>query len=252
MRTRQYREAIATFEYLISLEDDKDAYYTSLANAYIALGEPLNAANYLEVLYRTSQPNVNVLNLLGDIYLNESMPKLALRPYITAFQSDGTINKDRVFRTSKALLQRGYYDNAEAYISGAESYFKKKGTFEDNRSALLNLKAELALGKGESAEAAKILEQVIEVEPTNGNALLLLGNYYFSAGDWEEAEYYYDRASKIKDVAVDALIQSARLHVQDKEYQTAIERLREAQRIEYQQNVQHFLEAVESVYERSL
>ncbi len=85
----------------------------------------------------------------------------------------------------------------------------------------------------------------------NGNALLLLGNYYFREGDYEEAEYYFDRASRIDAVAVDALIQSARLNVQKKDYRTAIERLEDAQALDYQRNVQEYLEAVESVYERT-
>ncbi len=250
MRTEQYKEAIATFEYLIGLDDSNDAYYTSLANAYIALGEPLVAANYLEILFRTSKPGTAVLNLLGDIYLNELMPSLALRPYMQAFNAEGTIDEARILRTSKALLQRGYYDEADTYIDGAEAYFKAKGTYDSSRSAFLNLRAELALGMGQNAEAAGILEQVIEVEPTNGNALLLLGNYYFSIGEYEEAEFYYDRASDISGVAREALIQSARLHVQNKDYQQAIDRLRRAQGIEYKQNVQDFLEAVESVYDR--
>ena len=251
MRTEQYLEAIATFEYLISLNAGVESYYTSLANAYIALGEPLTAASYLEILFRTTEQRATVLNLLGDIYLNDSLPNLALRPYLSAFQTGEAIRKDRFLRTSKAFLQRGYYADAEKYISAAEEAFKASGAFESVSSDILNLKAELALGQGQDDEAAIILEQVIEAEPTNGSALLLLGSYHFSLGDTEQAEFYYERASRISDVAVDALIQLARIHVQQKDYEKAIERLREAQGIQYQQNVQNFLEAVETVYERA-
>jgi len=252
MRTENYREAIATFEYLIELDPAKEAYYTSMANAYIALGEPLQAARVLEVIYRTGNPGIPVLNLLGDIYLNNLMPSLAIRPYLSAFDAEGSVSSPRIVRTAKALMQRAFYPAAETFIDRAESYLVDRDALEDARSDFLNLRAELALGQGQSAEAAQILEEVIELEPTNGNALLLLGNYYFRNGDYEEAEYFYERASTIDGVAVDALIQSARLNVQEKDYLTAIERLRDAQALEYQRNVQDYLEAVEAVYERTL
>ncbi|MFO7723961.1 MAG: tetratricopeptide repeat protein [Oceanipulchritudo sp.] len=251
MRTEKYREAIATFEYLIGLDGSKDAYYTSMANAYISLGEPMEAAKLLEVIYRTGNPDVPVLNLLGDIYLNNSMPKLAMRPYLDLFNAEGTVSSARIIRTAKALMQRSFYPDAEAFLDRAERYLEGGEGLEEARSEFLNLRAELALGQGQSKEAARILEEVVEIEPMNGNALLLLGNYYFREGDYEEAEYYFDRASRIDAVAVDALIQSARLNVQKKDYRTAIERLEDAQALDYQRNVQEYLEAVESVYERT-
>jgi len=252
MRTENYREAIATFEYLIELDPDKDAYYTSMANAYVALNEPMVAAHILEVVFREGKPGVAVLNLLGDIYLNNLMPELALRPYMAAFDLEGgSISTSRITRTAKALMQRSFYPSAAAFLDRAETYLEDQGAFADSRAEFLNLRAELALGQGQSAEAAAILEEVIQVEPMNGNALLLLGNYHFRNGDYEEAEFYYERATRIDRVAVDALIQSARLHVQSKDYAKAIDRLRDAQALEYQRNVQDYLEAVESVYERT-
>lgn len=251
MRTEMYREAISIFEYLIELDGTKDAYYTSMANARISLGEPMEAAKLLEIIFRTSNPGISVLNLLGDIYLNNLMPGLAVRPYLAAFEAEGTVNAARIVRTTRALMQRSFYSEAETYLDRAEAHLEERGLMESSQSDLLNLRAEMALGQGQSSEAARILEEVIELEPMNGNALLLLGNYYFREGDYEEADYYYDRASTIDAVAVDALIQSARLNVQRKDYQAAIERLQDAQALEYQRNVQEYLEAVESVYDRT-
>lgn len=251
MRTERYREAIATFEYLIELDPNKDAYYTSMANAYVALGEPLQAAHVLEIVFREGSPNVAILNLLGDIYLNSLMPDLALRPYLAVFaMDDANVPTNRITRTAKALMQRAFYRQAEMFLDAAEVYLKRNDAFSEEKSEFLNLRAELALGSGQSEEAAQILEEVIQLEPMNGNALLLLGNYYFRKGEYEEAEFYFERASGIDRVAVDALIQSARLNVQIRDYATAIDRLRDAQGLEYQRNVQDYLEAVEAVYER--
>jgi tetratricopeptide (TPR) repeat protein len=251
MRSDNYGEAIAAFEHLLVFDGEKPAYLTSIANAHIALGEPMEAAYILEILYREGEADVPILSLLGDIYLNALMPSLAIRPYLSTFEAQGSVSPALVVRTTKAFLQRGYYAETQSYLDRAEAYLDSDKLSDKVTTDLLNLRAELALGQGNNEKAAEILEQVIAVDPTNGNALLLLGNFNFADGNLEEAEFYYERAAKINNSAVDALIQSARLNVQLRDYAKAIRRLRDAQAIEYQQNVQNFLDAVQDVYDRT-
>src|SRR5690606_26400620 len=52
MQAGRYQEAVTSFQDLIEDEPERAQYYTSIANAYISLGDPNEAAKYLEVLRR--------------------------------------------------------------------------------------------------------------------------------------------------------------------------------------------------------
>lgn len=250
MRTENYNEAIAVFKSLIKKDPAQKSYYTSLANAYLSKGEESKAANYLEVVRRMGQGSASTLTLLGDIYLNDDLPGLALSVYLDAFETDsGEITMDRAIRVAQVFLQRAHLDQAEKFISMAEDTFAED-MGEDEELEILNLKAQLALAKGDSDKAAEVLEKVIRQDPMNGNALLLLASYNERQGDVEEAEYYYERAQKVDDVARDAYVDHAQLKVQQKEYREAVRLLQSAQKLEFSQNVQNYLDAVKTVADR--
>jgi tetratricopeptide (TPR) repeat protein len=104
---------------------------------------------------------------------------------------------------------------------------------------------------GDDAAAAAILEQVLDIDPLNGHALLLLGNYHSRLENTEEAAFFYERAESIPTVQVQAFIQHARMLVARRNYEKAIRKLEEAQRLRYQANVDSYLNAVRSAWEAS-
>ncbi|NDV62136.1 tetratricopeptide repeat protein [Puniceicoccales bacterium CK1056] len=250
MRTERYAEAIAEFKQLIAELPDRFAFYTSIANAYLSLNEAETAGYYLEVLRRRKEAKPAALGLLGDIYVNGGLANLALTAYQDALKSGGfTINKS--IRALKAFLQRGFYAEAKVFLAEMEAVHSANLSDEESRE-VLNLKAQLALAEGENEEAAAILEDVLDQDPLNGNALSLLGDYNQSIGDDESAIYYYERAVQLPDFQREAQLQLARIYVRQKEYAMAIRQLEGALAMEYSANVQDFLNAVKAVYNRAL
>ncbi|MEX0322176.1 MAG: tetratricopeptide repeat protein [Puniceicoccaceae bacterium] len=250
MRTERYQEAIAEFKSLIEENPERSAFYTSIANAYIALEDSVTAAVYLEILKRQGEATASALGLLGDIYINEGLPALAVAAYISALESNSYSN-NRSIRTLQAFLQRQNYDEADAFLSRFLSLRSDRLDEEENLE-LLNIQAQLALGRGQDDDAAEILEKVLESDPVNGNALMLLGGYNHDKGDIEEAIFYYERAVQISSTQRNAQLQLARIYVQQKEYRDAIRQLEAALSIQYSSNVQDFLDAVKTVYNRSI
>lgn len=250
MRTERYEEAIAIFKQLIKETPERDAFYTSIANAYLALGDAESASRYLEILRRRDVAQASALALLGDIYINEGLAKLALTTYMDALAT-GEMSETKGLRSLRAFLMRGYYDEAEVFMAAFED--AQGDDLSDTQAReILNLRAQLALAKGEDEEAAAILEEVLETDPLNGNALMLLGDYNRQRKDPETAIYYYERALSLPDFQREAQLQLARIYVQQREYQEAIRQLEGAQQLEYSSNVQDFLDAVRSAYNRSL
>lgn len=250
MRTERYQEAIAEFKQLIKELPDRNAFYTSIANAYLSLNESEEGAKYLEILRRRGEASASALGLLGDIYVNEGLASLALIAYQDAVDT-GDFSTTKSLRALRAFLQRGYYEEAEIFVSSVESIGEDRLTEQQSRE-ILNLKAQLALAKGDNEEAATILEQVLEEDPLNGNALMLLGDYNRNQEDLETAIFYYERALNLPEFQRDAQLQLARIFVQQKEYLKAIRQLEGALQLEYSANVQDFLDAIRAVYNRSL
>jgi tetratricopeptide (TPR) repeat protein len=249
MRSERYEEAIAQFQYLIEEMPDRTAFFTSISNAYLALEDNKAAALYLEILFRKGAASASALGLLGDIYTNEGLPALALEAYLAALKSSGYPNH-RAIRTIEAFLQRGHYDQAETYMTTFMELRDAKLSEEESLE-LLNLDAQLALARGQDAEAAVILDKVLESDPSNGNALMLLGGFHRAQGDFEQAVFYFDRAVRISDYQREAQLQLARIFVQNKEYSKAIRELESALQLEYSSNVQDFLDAVKAVHSRA-
>jgi tetratricopeptide (TPR) repeat protein len=250
MRTERYDEAIAVFKQLITEMPDRNAFYTSIANAYLSLNDSETASRYLEILRRRGEAKPSALGLLGDIYINEGLASLALGAYRDAIDSGG-FSTTKAVRALRAFLQRGFYPEAEGLIADLESRYGDAFSEKEARE-VLNLRAQLSLALGDNEEAAAILEEVLEEDPLNGNALMLLGDFNQSQGDNETAIYYYQRALSLSDFQRDAQLQLARIYVRQKEYLQAIRQLEAALDLEYSANVSDFLDAVRGVYNRSL
>jgi tetratricopeptide (TPR) repeat protein len=250
MRVERYEEAIGVFKQLIKEMPERNAFYTSIANAYLSLNEMESAAHYLEILRRRGEAKASALGLLGDIYINSGLSRLAVMVYADALET-GNFSTSRQLRAMKALVQRGYYAEADTFIglleAGPASDYN-----EENTRELLNLKAQLALAQGQDEEAAGILEEVLAADPLNGNALMLLGEYAFGLDDLETAIFYFERAVTLADYQRDAQLQLARIYVKQKEYLLAIRQLEAAIDLEYSANVQNFLDAVRAIYDRSM
>jgi tetratricopeptide (TPR) repeat protein len=250
MRTERYEEAIAEFKQLIREMPGRDAFYTSIANAYLSLNETDNAARFLEILRRREAAQPSALALLGDIYINDGLPKLGADAYQDALAT-GNLSTDRIIRSVQVLLQRGATPAAEDLLASLKE--ARSDNFSEATSRkILNLEAQLALADGRNDEAAEILEKVLEKDPLNGNALILLGEYHRAAGDLESSVYFFERALGLTDFQREAQLQLAQIFVRQREYRKAIRQLEAAQQLQYSANVQDFLDAVRAAYNRSL
>jgi len=103
------------------------------------------------------------------------------------------------------------------------------------------------MSTGAGGEAIKVLEQIIERNPLDGEALLLAGDYYAKNDQREKAEFRYDAASKLQGFEAEAFVKHAQLLVQSQKYVPAVELLHKAQKIKPRDNVQRYLEKLEQL-----
>ena len=82
LEMERFEDSISIFDTLIQEDPENADYWILQANAYIALDQSMRAASNLEVVERLGKARFDSLSLLGDIYMNHSMPKLALNAYL--------------------------------------------------------------------------------------------------------------------------------------------------------------------------
>lgn len=245
-KQERYAEAAALCGQLLDEAPDRADLWMLQANAWIGLEQPLKAAEVYELLNHLGESTAESLQMLGDIYVNEELYPLAVRSYIAAAGKDANGSPDRALRSAKALAARGALDETRQLIDGIENHYA--GRIESAaQKDLLKIKARLAVADGSAEEEAAILESIVELDPLDGEALILLGQHSARSGDVEQAVFYYERAGGIPGFEADARVRHAQLLVNNGKYAEALPLLRRAQQVNPRENVQEYLEQVERV-----
>ena len=218
-------------------------FWLQQANAFIAQKEYLEAAANFEVVKMLGAADRDMYLLLGDIYVNLDAATLALEPYTRAL-STGEVKPENALNLAKVLSRRLPANQLEEFLTEITQTYGDKLSLE-NSLTLLTLKAANALSRNDKEGAMEMLSEVVSKDPLNGSALLTLGSYYLQENDFEKALDYYDRASKVEAVKVDALLGASRVLVKNGKYLQAINRLKEAQSIKEQYFVAEYINTLE-------
>ena len=240
----QYSDAVAIFETLITDDPNNTDYWVLQSNAYLGLDESLKAARNLEVVQRLNKADIQTLSLLGDIYMNNEMPDLALNAYLLAAELAQDEDLDLLIKSAKVLTLTVNYEQAETIIAQIRNDFSDKMD-EANDLELLTYEAKIARAKGQDDLAASLLIQIIERDLLNGEAIIELAKYYADQGKLSEAITRFEQAQKIRKYERAALVAHAQTLVNNKQYDEALPLLNRALRIESDRNLKDYKDRVE-------
>jgi Flp pilus assembly protein TadD len=136
-------------------------------------------------------------------------------------------------------------DQARALITKVKA--SSGSTISDaDRRKLLKLEARLSMAGGAGDEAtARVLQEVIELDPLDGEALILLGQYHNRGGRPDQAILFYERAARIESFAANAKVKMAQVYVAQGRFGEALPLLRDAQALRPREDVARYIEQVE-------
>src|SRR5690606_26805507 len=132
---------------------------------------------------------------------------------------------DRAIRAASVLTARGALTESRQLIERIEAVYGDQLDTAD-RKKLLKLRARLAVAQGASDEEARVLEEIVALDPLDGEALILLGQHSSRAGNAEKAIFYYERAASLEAFEADANVRHAQLLVRNGQYEAALPLLR--------------------------
>ena len=245
-KQQRYPEAVALCTSLIDSDPDNADLWLLQANAYVGLKQPLKAAENYEMVDQLGKSTVDSLNMLGDIYVNDGLYEMAANAYIRAMDQNPDRNAERPIRACKVLVTRGALAETKTLIQHIKDLHGAHLGQVDQKD-LLKLEARIAVAEGQAEEEVRVLEEIVELDPLDGEALILLGQHAFRANDPEKAVFYYERAESLSTYEADAKVRHAQLLVSQSKYTDALPLLRRAQEIKPRDDIQKYLDQVERV-----
>jgi tetratricopeptide (TPR) repeat protein len=242
-RQKRFADAVALFDTLIAEDPGNARLWLLQANAYVGLERPLQAAQNFEMADALGAATPASLASLGDIYVNEGLFDAAVERYLRALDAESE-QPERALRAARVMTAQNALDATRALLDGVEARAGAR-LAPETRQELLKLRARVALAEGAGDEEARILEQIVALDPLDGEALILLGQHADRAGDAERAVFYFERAESIESSEADACVRHAQLLVREKRYPEALRLLARAQRIRPRETIQEYVEQVE-------
>lgn len=246
LKQQKYGEAVTLCEELLSREPERADFWLMQANAYIGLNKPLRAAENFEIVERLGQSTPATLKTLADIYVNEALYDAAAQAYAKAVAAEPNMPVTQAANWVNVLAQRGATEQAKSLLAEVKSSFGNR-LEDDERKALLKIEARMAVNEGQGGEAVAVLEEVVALDPLDGEALMLLGEHYSANDEAEKAQFYFERASSLDGYEADAKVRLAQLMVTQGKFQEAVPLLKRAQQVSPRDDVARYLEQVERI-----
>lgn len=244
-KQQKFEDAVTLLEVLIARHPDKTEFWMLQAQAYLGMKQPLRAAQNLEAVDRLGKSTPESLHTLGDVYLSESLMDLSGGAYLRAINVETNQPLIRPLRSAEMLAGRGALTQAKLVASHIRKVWDNRMNEADRRK-LLKLEVRLSIAEGgSSAETAGVLEEIVKLDPLDGEALMLLGQHYAKQNQPDRAIFYYERAESIEAFEANAKIRHAQTLAGLNRYAEAVPLLRRAQELKPNNDVDAYLKQIE-------
>jgi tetratricopeptide (TPR) repeat protein len=238
----QDQEALKLLEEVVETRPDEVSYQLLLINIQLKLEKEQDAIAGLELLRKQELLESSNLSLLASLYLRDEDLRMA-KPVIAEMQESLTSETVPSFLSAiSAVVSLTEWDYANALLAVVEPV--------DKTSKELNLesrlKAFVLIQQGELG-AVELLEAMLERDPLDGEALLMLAGVKVNEKDYEHAVMLFERAEKIPSTQYRALIEHGKMLVAQKRYKTALKQLEAALELQPSESLEKYVSAVQSL-----
>jgi tetratricopeptide (TPR) repeat protein len=246
LMTHQNNAAIALFDELIAESPSTQDFWLLQANAFLAEERFADAIANLEIAHTVASPSADTHKLLANLYMKQQVNEQALLHYQAALSENPNMDADNAFKPLRYLIQLNLFDAAAAYLDTLNT--EMRATLSPQQAAeKAVLSAQLEIEIGDTDSGLQQLESVLNTDPLNADALLMLANYHLQAAQYEEAEFYFERATVIADAQVEALIGLARTAVMQGQFKQALTHLEKSQKLSERNDVAQFIASIQQV-----
>src|SRR5215510_8947318 len=165
----------------------------SAAEKFVQQGKLQNAITEYEKVIKEDPKDLTVLNTVGDLYARVGQNEKACEYFKKVgdqYAHNGfTVKAIAIYKKLSKLTTSG-----DAIVKLAELY-TQQGLFNDARTHYMQV-ADQLLKSGDNAQAAKVLQKILELDPENTTTQSKLADLYIKLGKKEEARTIYYSAAE--------------------------------------------------------
>ena len=169
-------EAASLFGVLIQENQQDKQLWMRQTGAYLAMDRKDEAILNLETLRLMGLTDEANLTLLGNLYMDQAQPKLALSAYSDALSMAKSVNVPQSLKAARILNDYGFPDEA------AELIHKIRGATKDivpaDRIAMELTDVKIARAQNNLDRVGTILKQLLADAPANGEVLLETAKHF--------------------------------------------------------------------------
>jgi tetratricopeptide (TPR) repeat protein len=196
VKQQRFSEAVALFGGMLKRRPDDASLWLNQGKAFLALGQPMKAAENLEVVKSLGAATVENLTLLGSIYINDGISDLGADAYMEALALDRAKVAPQALTAAKSLLYR--FDAVED-CSRLLAAVEPAGLNATEQKERLNLLARLSVSTDpQNLESLEVLLELIALDPLDGDALIRVAKNFGQRGEIEKALFHFERATGIE------------------------------------------------------
>ncbi len=238
------KEAIALLDEVIRQRPLEASYSILQAGIHLDLEEREAAVKALDLPFRLALLDPDNTLLLADLHLRAMRPAAARAALTSAFSGQKKPSTTAVLRLISTASGQSDWPLVKDLLEKAR---------EEKPSRPLQLAtARFLIDSGEnSASGAEMLETLIDQDPTDGQALLILARHHAAGGQKDSAELLLERAAADSASAYEARVELVRLHVSQGRYVEALESVDTALRLEPTDQLRRYRKALQQMVEAS-
>jgi tetratricopeptide (TPR) repeat protein len=221
--TQQYAAGLALVEQM--LRDDSNDADLWLYRAHLSLNNDQrdSALTSLETAMRLGDDSVANKQVAATLHLERG----SIARAVELLKSTSSEDLDFLFMDQALawLVHENEWDYFRELLGAADE--RRASLTDSQRSRLLTRRSSLQLHDGDRLAAAASLRQALDLDASNVEALMSLGQAYLDERDYGRAEVTFQRASTFDDYRESALVSLAQLAIDQQNYERALTLLRD-------------------------
>jgi tetratricopeptide (TPR) repeat protein len=260
MAQEKYPEAANLIGTLIEQNPNDKQLWLQQTNAYLAMERKEDAIINLETLRLKGIADETNLNLLGNLHMDRNEPQLALLAYLAAMDKASVLDVSRALKSARILNDYGFPDKAEQFIARIRTKTGDKLPPAD-LTALLLTEVRISQAKDETDRTGALLDQLVGLNPANGEVLVELArhkdllsrdeaNEEKRAAFVNEARTNYQLAARIEAVAYQANLALGQMLVRERRYPEALTHLQAALTLKKSESLEQYTSRVRRAADR--
>jgi tetratricopeptide (TPR) repeat protein len=220
--TRQYAAGLALVDQMLQQEPDDPILWLYRAHMALNADQRTAALTSLETAIRLGDDSVGNKQVCATLHMERGSLARAVELLKSATED---LQYDFIDQALARLSYEDEWDYFRELLAGVDA--RQLSLTDSQRSRLLTRRAGLQLHDGNRQAAMASLQEALELDASNPDALMALGGAFRDDRDYNRAELMFQRASAFDLQRENALVSLAQLAIDQQNFERALALLRE-------------------------